>query len=600
MAYRLPLKPKFMIFVPLLLVLILAVACGEDATSTPRPTATSQPTATPTTPAVPPTATPVPATATPAPTNTPRPRPTATPTPAPVPTPVPDFFTSKVDQLVVVIAPPGYEINIPWKFPRVNSELDVMFETLVSLNIEGTGYEARLATKWSMRPDGKAWTVQLRKDIPWHFGYGNVTTQDLVHSLERLISEDSIASDVANWKGIIEKAEDLEVRGDHEIVFNLLRTEPDMEFHWSTLLGNYYIVSKAQWDAVGADGMDDQPAGTGSWRFKERKLGASTKHERVENHWRQTPEFKELKQRFVAEEATKLAMLVTDEGHIVSLSTDLHGEAISRGYKRVVSAQTVLPDMFFWGGVHYLTPEKFDPDNPFTNVKVREAMTRAIDRDLINDEIFGGAGVPGYFHYNHPAQPGWDPEFATLGPEMAAYDPDRARELLVEAGYPDGFEFGLHLLHWGTRPEFIQVEEAMAGMWEDIGITVNRIEVDYSRLRPDLKSKNVGARMWGWPGGPPRPLNTGFVVMYGAEATFPAYESETFDSNMAKLQETVDPLGRHELLIELGRELLTQYTSLPLLAFPVVAIVNPEVVAEYNFPGPYYGYSHLEYVKATR
>ena len=55
---------------------------------------------------------------------------------------------------------------------------------------------------------------------------------------------------------------------------------------------------------------------------------------------------------------------MTDEGHIVSLSTDLHGEAISRGYKRVVSAQTVLPDMFFWGGVHYLTPEKFDPDNP--------------------------------------------------------------------------------------------------------------------------------------------------------------------------------------------------------------------------------------------
>ena len=79
---------------------------------------------------------------------------------------------------------------------------------------------------------------------------------------------------------------------------------PTSSSHWSTLLGNYYIVSKAQWEAEGsdgadgADGMDDQPAGTGSWRFKERKLGASTEHERVENHWRQPPEFKELKQLF--------------------------------------------------------------------------------------------------------------------------------------------------------------------------------------------------------------------------------------------------------------------------------------------------------------
>ena len=475
-----------------------------------------------------------------------------------------------------------------------------MFETLVALKQDATGYEARLATEWEMAPDALSWTFQLREDIPFQFGFGEFTSADVVHSWDRLTSEESIAADITTWRKLVGKSDDIQVLGDHEVMFNLAKPEPDLEFHLSTLLGNYYIVSKAQWDSEGEEGMIKRPATTGSYRYKERVLGAGITMERVEDHWRRTPDFKELRRVYAPEEATRLAMLLTEEGHIVSLAMDLHDEAVSRGHKVIKSVTTVLPAIMFFGGLHYITPDKFDPDEPFTNVKVREAMNRAIDRELINDTLFFGNGRFHYFHYNHPSQPGWDPEFETLAPELYSYDPDRARELLVEAGYPDGFELGLHLVPWGTMPEFVPMQEAIAGMWEDIGIKVNRIEVEYSRLRPDLKTKNVHGRIWGWPAGPPRPPNAGYIIMYGRDADFSAYESATFDPKMDELQQTADPLRRDELQAALGRELMTQYTTMPVVALPVIAVVNPEVVKEWVFPGPYYGFSHLEYVVAAQ
>ena len=592
-------SPNYLLLVPLLIVLIIAVGCGEDATSTPLPTNT--PTTVPATP-IP---TVVQATATPTATPTPPPTRTPTPTAAPLPTPTPGFFSStQTDRLVFAHGPATVESNLASLMPTVDSQLRPMFETLINTGVDGLSYVPQLAIKWEMRPDARAWTFQLREDIPFHFGYGEFTAKDVVHSWEVVTLEDAICSDTDTWKKLVASTDDFDIVNDHEIVINLNQSEPDLDWHLSTKLGCMYMVSEAQWNEEGRDAVLARPAGTGSYQFVERKLGASLLFERVEHHWRQTPEFKQLLLAFVSEDATRLAMILTEEAHMVQLARDLQPEAVSRG-KTVISASlAVRPAILFFGGQYYLTPDKIDPDLPFADVRVREAMHRAINRQEIIDEIFYGQAKNGYFHYNVASEQGWDPSWETRAPDLHSYDQERSMELLTDAGYPDGFEFTLYVTKWGSMPEWVPMLEALAIMWEDVGLTVNIVETEYARVREEMRSKEVHGKMWGWPGGAARPPHLGYRVSYASSAeegglVF-AYESALIESVLDRLDQTVDGDEREQLQRQVGEELLVNYTSLPLFANAVQAVIDPEVVAEYTNPGVYYGYSHLEYIVATR
>ena len=592
-------SPNYLLLVPLLIVLIIAVGCGEDATSTPLPTNT--PTTAPATP-VP---TVVQATSTPTATPTPPPTRTPTPTAAPLPTPTPGFFSSaKVDRLVFSHAGATNEANVASMGVVVDSQLRPMHETLINTDVDGLAYVPQLATKWEMRPDAMAWTFWLQEDVPFHSGFGEFTAKDVVHSWEVATLEDAVCHDAAPWRKLLGSAQNFEIVNDHEVVYNLTRAEPDLDWHLSTKLGCMYMYSKAQWDEDGRDALMARPAGTGSYQFMERKLGASLLFERVEDHWRQTPEFKELMLAFVSEEATRLAMILTGEAHIVQLARDLHPEAISRGNKVVTANLAIRPAILFFGGQYYLTPEKFDPDLPFADVKVREAMVRAIDRQEIIDEIFYGQAVNGYFNYNVASEQGWDPSWNTRAPDLYGYDQERSMELLAEAGYADGFEFTLYVNKWGSMPEWVPMLEALAIMWENVGLTVNMVETEFGRVREEYRDKASHGKMWGWPGGAARPPHLGYTVGYQSSAeeggVVFAYESAAIDEVLERLGATIDPVQREQLQRQVGEELLVNYSSLPLFANATQAIIDPEVVADYKLPGVYYGYSHLEYIVAAR
>ena len=93
------------------------------------------------------------------------------------------------------------------------------------------------------------------------------------------------------------------------------------------------------------------------------------------------------------------------------------------------------------GGLYLATPGSLDAQTPWADLRVRQAMNRAIDREVLNTELFNGRGefmpVLGF----HPSLAGWDSEWVKGFPEMYGYNPELARELLAEAGYPDGFKF---------------------------------------------------------------------------------------------------------------------------------------------------------------
>ena len=626
MTYRSIAKWRFLVFVPLVLVLIVAVACGEDATSTPRPTATSAPTAvpaTPTTAAMQPTATTaamqptattaamqptattaamqptattaaMQPTATAKPTATPRPVPTDTATPVAMMEPV-------VDRVVLAVGPPIREDVLPWRTTAL-SLYPVMpiFETLIGID-RSTGLDLpELATSWKMSPDARLWTVTLEEGVPFQFGFGEFTAADVVHTQERLTSEDSLSSDRDIWRIITDSAEDLNVVGKYQVAFRVTSAQPDFNVRLANRQGNFFITSKRQWDEQG-DAMRTQPAGTGAYRLLEYTPSLTIVHERVDNHWRHTPDFKELEIRMIREHATKLAALLAREAHLTDLPKDLHETALAAGKERVASSRTKMGWVAWWGGLYFATPDTdLDLSVPWTDVRVREALNRAIDRVVMLDTIFHGRGEMSGPYGFLPYTQGWDPSWPDrMVNDEYKYDPERSRELLAEGGYADGFEITIYN-YPSSYPELEQVFEAITGYFVEIGLDAKMVTVDYATIRPDIRNRTLNGVMgWGpYISGNPHTLMSLSNTVGGG---FSQYDHPFIEEKTKELGQTVDPAARDRIQREMGEHKFVNYAEMPLLLVPEEIIIDPEVIAEYILPGVSPALlTHLEFIKAVK
>ena len=174
-----------------------------------------------------------------------------------------------------------------------------------------------LATGWEVSSDLKDWTFDLRKGVQWHRGFGEVTTADVVHSIERHTREESISADAKFWRESV--IDNIEVVDDYQIVYHLPQPKLDIP-EISITHRHTWILNKAHFDVEGQEGIESNPVGTGPYQFVERVGGAYVLYERVPyQHWRKTPDFPELQIFFVKEQSTRLAMLLAGEADIVTL-----------------------------------------------------------------------------------------------------------------------------------------------------------------------------------------------------------------------------------------------------------------------------------------
>ena len=528
--------------------------------------------------------------------------PTATPLATPRPTPTPGFFTSGTQRLVLVVDRDLRDGNLPWRTVGAALSIRPMNEGLIVVDrFDGT-FIPNLATKWVMRPDGKQWTISLKKDVAFQNGWGEFTARDVIHAWERVVSEDGLTSNKSLIIKAIAGEDSFTIANDHELVINFQILQPDWPVIMSELEEDFLITSKTQFDLLGTQGMEKAPAGTGPFRQTDRALDEFATYERVENHWRQTPEFRELLIRQVDENATKLAMLLTEEAHIASLPRELQEEALNRGMVRMKGS---VPRGTAWhyimGGLYSLTPDKYDPDLPVTNIKVREALSRAIDRQEIVDTIFAGRATLATHEVFQPSLAGWDPEWPERFEQLNGYDPARARELLAEAGYADGFDLDIYDFPYGGSPELNQINQALAQYWNAIGVNTKLISVDYPTIRPDFMGKEIPGKSLGFP---PYGRYEPYVLMelvHKSDGPFVQYEDAVLDGLFDDLNDTLDADKRDDLQRQIGEQLLVSYAVLPLVFTFFEGMYNPEVITEYVVPGNQTGgFTNLEYVKANR
>jgi len=302
-----------------------------------------------------------------------------------------------------------------------------------------------LAESWQESKDHLTFTFTIRKNARFHNGEP-VTAEDVKFSFERYKGASNAL--------LKEKVKDVQVLAPNQVRFVLKEPWGDfMTFYGTTASGAAWIVPKKYVQQVGEDGFKTAPVGAGPYKVVSFKPGVEIVMEAFDGYWRKAPSVKRLVMRSMPEETTRAAALRNGEVDIVYLLTGPTAEAIQKtaGFKVVAP----LLSGAFWLEL----PDQWDPKSPWHDRRVRLAASHAIDRQAVNQaETLGfsrltGSIVPRIFQY-------------AVAYDPPAYDPARAKKLLAEAGYPNGFDGG----DFAPFPPYDSMGEAIQGYLQAVGI----------------------------------------------------------------------------------------------------------------------------------
>ena len=302
-----------------------------------------------------------------------------------------------------------------------------------------------LAESWNESKDHLSYTFNLRKNAKFHDG-SPVTGEDVKFSFDRYKG--------ASATLLKDKVKDVQVVSPTQVRFVLKEPWPDfMLFYGTTAAGAGWIVPKKYVEKVGDDGFKRAPIGAGPYKVVSFTPGVELVLEAFDGYWRKTPNVKRLVMRSMTEETTRAAALKRGEVDIAYLLSGPVAEEI----KRTPGMQLKAP--LLTGAFWLDLPQQWDPKSPWHDKRVRLAANHAIDRNAINQaETLGfsrptGSIVPRIFQFALPVEP-------------LAYDPARAKKLLAEAGYPNGFDAG----DFYPFPPYNSMGEAVIGYLQAVGI----------------------------------------------------------------------------------------------------------------------------------
>ena len=452
--------------------------------------------------------------------------------------------TQAQDDNTLVIALPTFseQTMTPWSGSgQRKTYLDTVYEYLVYLDSEGNT-EPGLAESWTIENDGTKWTFTLREGIPFSDeSCGTVTAEDVKYSVERLIGEDSRAGPASTMRRVIDSVEAPDAR---TVVVNLKAPDFLLDAGYFGEAQQLGIVCKSYIESQGEAADTAPPVGTGAYVLETSVDGSEiTMALRDGDHWRVSPEWDRISFRAVPEEATRVAMLRAGEADIAPVSFDSIDGLTEAGID-IVSAEKTWSPVIRLGGVVQTDEKRFNPDVPWADKRVRQAMNYAIDKQAIIDELFAGQGT---------VANGDTPVAAWSSVQPYPYDPDKARELLAEAGYADGFEMVLKTFTTTPGAELPLMAEAAALFLSDVGIDVTIQPADWPAIRSEWTSGEKLDFAFTHRGFPfPNPEN-GVEAGFSNRSLFASFTSEELEGKLAALGGETDRAARREKLTDIGQ-----------------------------------------------
>jgi peptide/nickel transport system substrate-binding protein len=278
-----------------------------------------------------------------------------------------------------------------------------------------------LAESWTESLDGLTYEFKLRRGLTFHNG-DPVTAEDVKFSFERYKG--------AGAKELNGRVRQVEIVDPLTVRFLLKEPWPDfMTFYGTTATAAGLVVPKRYLIQVGDEGFRKHPIGAGPYKFISHTPGVEVVLEANPRYWRLVPSVKRLVMKSVPEGTTRVAMLKKGEADMAFLLEGPDAESLTRDSRFALVATRHASAMW----IEFA--DQWDPKSPWHERRVRLAVNHALDRQAISDTACLGycptAGiiVPPVMDY-------------ALKVEPPRFDPQRAKQLLAEAGYPQGFDAG--------------------------------------------------------------------------------------------------------------------------------------------------------------
>ena len=439
-------------------------------------------------------------------------------------------------------------------------------------HMPGKTFAPSMAESYEVAPDFKSAAFKLRPGLKFHDGTP-VTPEDVKFTFENYRG--------ANAGVLKEKTERIETPDDRTVRF--IFKSPFLDFltiYGSASSGAGWIVPKAYYQKVGKDGFKTAPIGAGPYRFVKQQAGVEIEFEAFQDYWGKTPHIKTLIMRAVPEGTSRLALLQTGEIDVTNLIPgDLIG-ALQRDPKLRMAPVKASP-----GWLELTAYDK--PDSPLRDIRVRQAVSLAIDRKAISDAEMGGmAAIEGTW-----IQEDWPDAISRPAP---AYDLEKAKQLMVDAGYRDGFEVSALT----PLPPYFSWGERIIGQLRAIGIktqvqTMERAAF-YDKLAPGPnRQKGFLLVLSGGPGDAASRLRE-HAVCNGA---FSGLCMPEIDDRMKQYDNSTDPAQRKKLVEEVQNFILDQYINVPTVRLAFINALGPRiankteeimaVIPQYVYIGPY-------------
>ena len=402
-----------------------------------------------------------------------------------------------------------------------------LYDSLVYMEPNGN-IEPCLAESWEVSDDGTEYIFQLRQGVTFHNGEP-FTADDVITTWE-------YGKDVGDWPDKYNLAE-VEKIDDYTIK---LTTEGPMPELMITIHDYWAIVPNEYLEEVGIDGFQEHPIGTGPFMFVEWVRGDHITYQANPNYWMEGyPRVETLIFRPIPESSTRVAAIQTDE-------IDVVGRLSSEEAQSLLGAEGVVVIKYPVTRIYYIAFNNLTTglDQPTMDAQVRQAMNYAVDVDVIIDALFDGFAEPasGYVASGELG-------YGVVAP--FGYDPDKARELLSAAGYPDGFAMDM-ACPAGAYMHFEEVCEAIVGFLGEVGIDVT-LDIMESGHYWELEAAKELPPLFGdsWSTLSGEALRRLDGALGGWDAAYSSWSDPVIDEYLAEISVTVDREKRKALYEEL-------------------------------------------------
>lgn len=347
-----------------------------------------------------------------------------------------------------------------------------MFETLVTLDENGKPQPC-LAVSWEQMDD-KTVRFHLRDDVYFHNGE-KMTAEDVRFTIER-------ATVMANSANMFSSFDGEKTSVVDEYTVDVVTKSPFAAIYTYLSMSRAGVVCKSAVEAMGDNEANRNPIGTGAFQLEEWQAGSQVSMIRNDQYWGEKPAFEKLTFRFVVEAASRAIEVETGNADI-AFSPDASDVQRLEGSSDVL---TVISPAYGATSI-YLNASGKDP--VMSDIRVRQAMAYALDVSSIADTVYGAMGE---------APTGICPESFTSAAklDLYEYDPEKAKQLLKEAGYGEGeAEITLH-----TYPssDVQSIAEICQNMWTQAGFKVNILQSDLNAVLSSVRNYEGSCWICAW------------------------------------------------------------------------------------------------------